>query len=454
VTTVTPTLEIMDDPPLPSDAEAALRARRLISPRTGLINDVMFSELDADDPPLHWAIANPGDAEATGMRWSLNSGNAVAADPSRAVLKAVGECVERYCSAQWDESDFTVAAYRELDADAVHPASFALFGEQQYDEPSFPGLRFTEETTVPWVRGTSLARGEPMLVPAPFVYVPFEPEPDEQPIWMPISTGLACAPSLAQAAYRGILEQIERDTFMIVWRNQLVRPQIDLASIDDPVVRQLVAAYDGMPFACFAIVLTLDIPVTVILGLLVSETGHEPLNVVGLGVDLNPRRAVQLALEELSQGFIGMRRVLAGAPEWRPAEDFSDILNVTLHGHAHAVEPRLWSSTEFLRGGDVLHVDELPDRSGATPKANLATVMRDLDALGMDAIMLDITTEDVDEAGFKVVRAVVPGLQPLDTSHPYQYRGGRRLYDVAVRLGLRDGPLSPVDLNPLPHPFP
>ncbi|MDX6649707.1 MAG: hypothetical protein QOJ97_1658 [Solirubrobacteraceae bacterium] len=449
-----PSLDALDDPPLPAAAEGIARARRLVSPRTGLIKDVVYVEIAPDDPPLHRALATPADAAAAGGRMAMSRGGAVSADRERVVLKAVGESVERYCSAQWDEGSLTTATYDELGAEAVAPDEFALFTAEQYDEPGFRWSPFRSDTAVRWAQGTSLVTGQLRYVPAAFVYVPYGAEPASGPLWMPISSGLACAPSLAHAIYRASLEPIERDAFMVVWRNQLTRPRIDLESVDDDLVRRLVAAWDGLPFQCHAIVLTLDIPVTVILGLLTSESGRWPLSVVGLGVDLSPRRALTLALEELAQGFIGMRRIAAQDPDWRPADDYGDIDTVTRHGHAHAVDERLRPTVDFLLSGDLLDIDEFPDRSGPSPGANLRTVVEDLSSLGLDAIAVDLTTEDVDAAGLKVVRVVIPGLQPLDVNHTIQYRGGRRLYELPWRLGVRDGPTPAHELNPAPHPFP
>jgi ribosomal protein S12 methylthiotransferase accessory factor len=454
VTAPTPTLDSLEDPPLPDADEGLARARRLVSPRTGLIREVVYAELAPDDPPLHWAQAIPADAQAAGGRMALSQGGAVSADRDRAVLKAVGESVERYCSAQWEEDALTTATHEELGTEAVSPDEFALFASEQYDEPGFRWSPFRADTTVRWAMGTSLVTGEAKYVPAAFVYVPYGKEPGSGPIWMPISSGLACAPSLARAMYRAALELIERDAFMIVWQNRLTRPRIDLGSIEDPLVQRLLAAWEGLPVRCHAVVLTLDIQVTVILGILTSESGRWPLTVVGLGVDISPRRALTLALEELAQGFIGMRRVAAQAPDWRPAEDYRDVDTVTRHGHAHAVEERLRPTIEFLLRGELVDIDELPDRSTDSSVASLRIVVDDLSSLGLDAVAVDLTTEDVDAAGFKVVRVVIPGLQPLDVNHTTQYLGGRRLYELPWRLGLRDAPTQPSELNPYPHPFP
>lgn len=77
-----------------------------------------------------------------------------------------------------------------------------------------------------------------------------------------------------------------------------------------------------------------------------------------------------------------------------------------------------------------------------------------LAARGVSAYAVDITTPDVADAGLSVVHVLSPDLQPIDFSHRLRYLGGRRLYEAAHELGLRDRPLAPAELNPDPHPFP
>jgi ribosomal protein S12 methylthiotransferase accessory factor len=62
---------------------------------------------------------------------------------------------------------------------------------------------------------------------------------------------------------------------------------------------------------------------------------------------------------------------------------------------------------------------------------------------GLDFLVLDQTRPDIQ---VPVVRVVVPGLR-----HFYRRFAPGRLYDVAVKLGWRDQPLSEDELNPI-HP--
>src|SRR5438128_1523772 len=73
-------------------------------------------------------------------------------------------------------------------------------------------------------------------------------EPTREPeLRQLISTGLAAAPTRAAAAYRGMVEMIERDAFSIVWHHRLPRAHIDLESVGDPFTEQLLRAFRGVP---------------------------------------------------------------------------------------------------------------------------------------------------------------------------------------------------------------
>ena len=63
---------------------------------------------------------------------------------------------------------------------------------------------------------------------------------------------------------------------------------------------------------------------------------------------------------------------------------------------------------------------------------------------GLDFLVLDQTRPDVE---VPVVRVIVPGLR-----HFYRRFAPGRLYDVPVKLGLRDSPMPEHELTPfLPH---
>jgi ribosomal protein S12 methylthiotransferase accessory factor len=70
---------------------------------------------------------------------------------------------------------------------------------------------------------------------------------------------------------------------------------------------------------------------------------------------------------------------------------------------------------------------------------------------GLEVIVVDITTDDIKETPFKVVKVLIPGLQQLNGDHNYPFLGGHRLKEAPKKMGyaVKEG-----EYNKLPHPFP
>ncbi len=447
-------LTLENGPEIPL-SECLERAARLVSDRVGIISKVDFEELVPGEPEVYFAHSEPANVSVLCGQKALNHGDAASIDPDRAVMKAVGESVERYCSGQYDANDLVLSTYDEFEGSAVDPKRFALYSDEQYSKQDFPFSPLTHQTPLNWAEGQSLKDDKPVSVPAAFVYVPYLfDNPKEQPFFNSISTGLACGPDLVSALYKSILEAIERDTFMIIWKNQLTLPRLDPWSSNDPFVQQLLEALKFVSLDCEAIYLTSDISVPVIIVILKREDGI-PYTTMGIGADLDPNRALSQALEEAYLTFLGMSRYAKLKKDFKPRSDFSDINNPTLHALAHAVCPELRSSLSFLTGSkDLLSFNTLPNLSTKNKIYNIHTLVELLGERDLDIISFDLTTLDIDEVGFKVVRSVIPGMQPLDINHSRRYEGGKRLFDVPVQMGILEKPHSARELNPFPHPFP
>ena len=62
----------------------------------------------------------------------------------------------------------------------------------------------------------------------------------------------------------------------------------------------------------------------------------------------------------------------------------------------------------------------------------------------------DLTTEDINETGKKVVKVIAPSLIDLNKSHIYPRLGAKRFFSVPNKLGLKHSEI----LTEMPHPFP
>jgi ribosomal protein S12 methylthiotransferase accessory factor len=68
--------------------------------------------------------------------------------------------------------------------------------------------------------------------------------------------------------------------------------------------------------------------------------------------------------------------------------------------------------------------------------------------------VVELTSPEMRELGFRVVKVLVPGLQPIDFGTQWPHLGGRRLYEAPARAGYLQSRTQPRDLNVFPHPFP
>jgi oxazoline/thiazoline synthase len=155
----------------------------------------------------------------------------------------------------------------------------------------------------------------------------------------------------------------------------------------------------------------------------------------GSGAHFDSRVAVLRAMTELNQflsiGLMGGRNqnLLDQASNQKSNAEGSASFRLEDYSYltpSGAVRPDLGSKF----GG-------LDAREQVTVCVNLAK------QAGLDFLVLDQTRPDIE---VPVVRVIVPGLR-----HFYRRFAAGRLYDVPVKLGWRDRPLSEHELNPL-HP--
>ena len=98
----------------------------------------------------------------------------------------------------------------------------------------------------------------------------------------------------------GLLEIIERDSFMIMWYNSLSLPRLDI--LETPVSEQFKELLDPSKFTLSVVDTTSDIGIPSAFGLLTTRDGKVS---VGGSARLSMEDAVRKTLMEISQLFIG-----------------------------------------------------------------------------------------------------------------------------------------------------
>jgi ribosomal protein S12 methylthiotransferase accessory factor len=422
-----------------SPSATVARFRRHVSQLTGVVS--RLERIQADLPlNTNWYATHnfSGPAETVHqLRAGLGGGSfGKGSTAEQGEASALMEAIERYSGIfQGDE----IRAKRRFNdfalGEAVPPNEVLLFSDSQLlqGRVAAPGLDgpgpipalFDRSTKIEWSPVWSLRDARFKYLPTSLLYFFYR----GAATFAADSNGCAAGNTLAEAIVQGFLELVERDAYAIWWYNRLQRPELDLGQFDDSYVRDLQKqlAQNGRGLWVLDVTSDLGIPTFVAITHWM-QNGRENIE-FGSGAHFDARIALLRALTELNQflslglmgGGTGEKSSLDGVAPLRLA----DHPFLTSHGNP-TVQPE--SGSKF---------GHLETREQVTACVSLAN------QAGLDFLALDQTRPDIETP---VVRVIVPGLR-----HFYRRFAPGRLYDVPIKLGLRDRPLRENELNPA-HP--
>jgi ribosomal protein S12 methylthiotransferase accessory factor len=431
------------------EAGTAARLDDLVSPLGGLMSHVMQLPVEPSNPQLAVFSAALGDvstvlpnSHGASCLGSLD-GTGTSVDPDRSHIIGIAESLERYANCVYDERQFRVATADELGAEALDLDTVPRCSPTELADPACPVALPDRSKPMRWIRGLNMRTGEPCWVPAVLVYMHF-PAHGAERITNPISTGAATHPDPAVAVCGALCEVIERDAISLTWLQELALPRIELDTVGPDLQRYLdlcaerdltVQFYDA----------TTDVGIPTIYGVSIAPDHPTCRTVVSCATSLDPQTAAAKAICET----VSVRIALNNAKP--PSEDFQTFGGVA-DGAAYMCAPERAEAFNFLLDGTARRrLSELPTLSTGDPVADLRLVCARLAACGMDAYVVDLTTDEALRVGMTVVRAIVPQLQPLTFHYRARFLGHPRLYEAPARMGYPTR--SEAELNAWPQAF-
>lgn len=427
------------------------KMRQMVGSKTGIVRSIQELETDPDDFSLYSCYGQMTRTTAFTpfqMPQDVGSGNF---DRLDAKLAAIGEGIERYSLGAYDDRQFVTASYAEVRDQAIDPKTLILFDESQYQDPHFGYNPFDEHRPMRWVQAYNLTRQHAVLVPAWIVYLSYRPLSPEERCSPSVSTGAAAASTLEEAILKGIYEVVERDALTIMWLARLRVPLIDLGDRFHDLREQLSA----FSLDLYVHNITLDVGIPAFWGMLVNREGQKPIMAVGAAANLDPEHALRKVVEEVIQTRIWAKALARQAnrhPDFSRPENFHLVDNFDLHVMLYAAYD-MRSEVDFLLNAEKsVRMEDLPNHSSGCVLQNILKCVALLDEKGFQVIAVDITSNEIRDAGLaSVARVIVPNMQPLNGNHNLVHLGNPRLYAVARQFGIE---LSPEQVNPYPHPFP
>ena len=438
---------------------------QMLGQKTGIIKSINELLRSADQPCPKILVGNlSAYTRYTGDNYDFAS-TGIHAERMNAYWAAFGEGIERYCGFLSNMQTQKLTSFTGVPQEGLQVLPLdkcCLFTREQYSQPDFPFILPEEETTLSWIKGYYLINHKPIYVPSALVFNQYKPAEGEYRICPDIHPGMACGPSLSSALLAALYEIVERDALMVFWLNLLPMPGIEMQR--DERCSQMFGKYMPPNHPEISLLwLKSDLEIPVIFCLLVDERGGVVSG--GCAARLDPYQAAAKAAFESIQTWLLAIEIKRGkhgklAPhERRYAKGLLDpekreqlpgtqlIFNLV-----HYLNPKNWSLLKALRYPEEgVTFKDLPSPETGSIENDLTYVLNEFSKHKLEPIVVNLTTKDVVEAGWCVVRVLVPGAVP-NTPTAYPPLALKRLWEVPTRLGYQSlTEKGGWNLTPMPY---
>ncbi len=407
------------------------------------------------------------------MNLALNSsvlGGGKGFDPSSSFLSDLGESVERMSGAfAFFKEDLEICAgsysfLQQAGQNAIAPEALPLFSDEQYASPNFFFQPFTHDTEFNWIKGRRLISQEDIWIPLQLALFFYIPSIEEARIGYSSSSGMASHIDEALAIIAGVIELVERDALILSWYADIPLRRVE---VDEPLcskkanralehikslsgdvnfwlhdvgfpelpsisATQLVPYYKKFAYQTGSAA-GLDGEETFFQALL--EYGQSELQLKC--AMLAPQRQLRRSIEA----------IFGASPDKPLAEMLTFLETIGYYGHSeNAGRLKI-----FFRSDDTMFLSELPRVKFKHSDEQLEYLKEVLQRYDIDPIVIDCTHGQMSQV--KVVKVFIPELIQHHIS-AYPYLGHPRIYELPMKMGLRDKPLTFKELKLGPFPFP
>ncbi|WP_010523074.1 YcaO-like family protein [Aquimarina agarivorans] len=419
----------------------------------GIIRFVKEAPLSSDEPEIFIAVTefqNPFIISSSDReKYTMERKSAGAAlDRETAIWSAVGEGLERYAGAIYDEDTVIWEKSSELVPEAyVHPDDFILFTKEQYATTDFKYNAHNPKIKVGWTSANSLNNHNEVLMPASLAYFAYKYEDKSEYLTDSYSTGLACGPTKEWAICGGLNEVIERDAYSLHWAARLSPKKIPLETAikhSSPELKKLLE-FDGVDL--FIGDMTTDIGIPAIIT--IARQHGKPGIALGASSNVAPEKALEKAVIECfhTLNWCQEMRHRPTAIEETEVKQFADHVKYYLNEENEETASFLWSGNEL---STLFEDDATSCVKNSGHKEQSEYMVNKLFEQGYASYLVDNTPNDIKELGLCVIKAIVPGLQPMWCGYNRVPLDRRRFESFLTYKGMDAN--TPINTNI--HPFP
>jgi len=368
-------------------------------------------------------------------------------ETENALLKALGESIERYSLGVYKPKIFTSKSYGNMAQDKYIFPIERVLETLSYPPKQKQFFKPTEKERIKWTHSVEITSGKKVLVPAQLVYLPYVFN-KEKIIRLPNSSGAAIHNTKKKATISAIYELVERDAFLLSYflKDKITLIDIKKSTKDLESVQKYLEMYKLELYIVFTLT---DMPLYTIASIVVDKTGVGPSISVGLRAGIDLEKTILGAIEEAQYGRVGVRdfysqqdKVIASPKPYQ----LDSLNNRAL----------FWYPLNRIRKINFLLTKKKTPYSKVrknynyekNKKKEYAHVVGFLKKIGYKAFMIDITPKEVAKIGLSAVRVIMPDLQWLYLEESYKTLNNKRINKFK-----KEAQNKQQKLNDFPHPF-
>jgi len=365
-----------------------------------------------------------------------------------AILKALAEAIERYNNfAFFEENVGYTGSYSKIRKKAINPKKFIFFSDKQLSQKKYKKFLINDNSLFRWTKFKLLTDKKSYYIPCQLVYLSYRPVNKEPVIYPSISTGAAGHFTLNSALLNGIYEVLERDAFMIYYLNKLKPRRYDLIASSNKKIKTLLEIAKRYHLQIISLDIRTNINVPTVASVIIDRSGLSKAVSVGLKSHLNAEKAIVGSINEAFHTRTWIREAYIRDSKSVTRSELIKDSSIKNRGIFWYSLKSICKINFLINNLELIKIRHKNDK--LTVKDQIFKLKDALKEKGYKIYYKDITSKYFKDIPFKVVKVVIPGMQPIYLNEKYPLLGGERMRQVPGELGYK----IKGNLNIYPHPF-
>jgi thiazole/oxazole-forming peptide maturase SagD family component len=368
-----------------------------------------------------------------------------------AMSKSIGELLERYFLGYRVSDEIIIGTERKISKKGI------ILRPSELQFVSF--IHKISEIDFSYVKGIrhyGSGYKSDAFIPSQAVFYRDQHHLDKACLMQLTTSGCAGGFSLYDAYLRGLLEIIERDSFLVYWLHGLRPNQISIESVPSCYVKKICAALAWYNIECYFLDLRTDIAVPSVSCVLIDNNNNHTL-ALGAGAGLDPLDCIEKALSEAVNVLSH-----AASDHFDLPENYTPFSDYRIGRHQRLI---MWKGDLvkekfkfFIDGlsksftetyGDYFNSDTYLAHQKPNSQSSFYHLVKLLESNDHKVYSFSPNNKVLTELGYWVTRVIVPGLIPL-----YLNEAVAPLLHPRIKTCPLPGKCDQSFINPFPHPFP